>query len=261
MATSWKDKYRRGQVDWSLDEFVATANDELDALDIEKPTDDGEPFRVSPRLVRYYTQVGALDEPGRSTEDARAARYAWRHLVQLLVTRRLLNDDWPLRKVAAYVRATPPNRLEGLLPDMQGEKAARRPTAAEHVIGEISSELARPRGLKDGLVGMAFHATSAPPPGIRADDQDESRASRELLAFDEKALRQRSRLEPLWRELGHGDTPPQWQDRIAIDLAPWCTVTLDPLALKKAPAGAVELLGEALTEALKAQRRTGRERK
>lgn len=261
MATSWKDKYRRGQVDWSLDDFVAAANDGLEALDIERPTDDGKPFQVSPRLVRYYTQVGALDEPGRSSEDARAARYDWRHLVQLLVIRRLLNDDWPLRKVAAYVRATPPNRLEGLLPDTNGETARRRPTAAEQAISEISGERTGLHGERNSLEHRAVQSASAPPPGVRAEDPDDSLASRDLLAFDEKALRQRSRVEPLWRALGHGDSPPQWQDRIAIDLAPWCTVTLDPLALKKAPAGAAALLGEALTEALKAQRRTGRERK
>jgi DNA-binding transcriptional MerR regulator len=258
MIMTWKDTYRRAQVDWSLDEFVAAANGELDNLDIEKPGDEDEAFRISPRLVRYYAQVGALDEPGRSSEDARAARYSYRHLVQLLVIRRLLNEGWPLRKVAAYVNATPLNRLEGLLPDTRDEKPGRQPTAAEQAIGDIADELTRPGWDKEQLVQRALNPKDAKAAMMPFAA---SRASRELLAFDEKALRYRSRLEPLWRELGHGDTPPEWQERLSIDLAPWCTVTLDPLALKKAPAGAAELLGEALTEALKAQRRIGRERK
>ena len=66
---------------------------------------------VNVRLLRYYTGQGLLDEPAR---QGREARYRYRHLLQVLVMRRLMRDGLGTKAVQEVMRQ-PNESLEALL--------------------------------------------------------------------------------------------------------------------------------------------------
>jgi hypothetical protein len=74
---------------WSLEDFVFVANQFLPQyLPIAK-NNTRIREEINPRLVRHYTSQGMLDEPLKS---GKFAVYIYRHLLQLLVVRRLLSE-------------------------------------------------------------------------------------------------------------------------------------------------------------------------
>jgi DNA-binding transcriptional MerR regulator len=74
---------------WSLDEFVEVTNQLLPRyLPIAKGNTRIRED-INPRLVRHYTSQGMLDEPLKA---GKYAVYTYRHLLQLLVVRRLLSE-------------------------------------------------------------------------------------------------------------------------------------------------------------------------
>lgn len=74
---------------WSLDDFVLVTNQFLPQyLPIAK-NNSRIREEINPRLVRHYTSQGMLDEPQKS---GKFAVYTYRHLLQLLVVRRLLSE-------------------------------------------------------------------------------------------------------------------------------------------------------------------------
>lgn len=96
---------------WNLTEFVDVANALLpDYLPKEasgRLADD-----VNPRLVRHYTTIGLLPEPGK---DGREARYLFEHLVHLLVVRKLLAEGFGSSAIRDAVAGRGADELVGLL--------------------------------------------------------------------------------------------------------------------------------------------------
>lgn len=74
---------------WSLEEFVEVINQLLPQfLPLAKNNSKVRP-EITPRLVRHYTTVGMVDEPKKA---GKYAIYTYRHLLQLLLVRRLLAE-------------------------------------------------------------------------------------------------------------------------------------------------------------------------
>ena len=74
---------------WSLEEFVEVINQLLPQfLPLTKNNSKVRP-EITPRLVRHYTTVGMVDEPKKA---GKYAIYTYRHLLQLLLVRRLLAE-------------------------------------------------------------------------------------------------------------------------------------------------------------------------
>lgn len=98
--------------EWDLDALVDTANDLLPQFlpDLGDPQ-GRSPETVNPRLVRYYTTQGVIDRPLR---QGREARYTYRHLLQLLVVRRLLPEGYSTTAIQP-IAAKPNGDLEALL--------------------------------------------------------------------------------------------------------------------------------------------------
>ncbi|MDA0674485.1 MAG: MerR family transcriptional regulator, partial [Cyanobacteria bacterium] len=98
--------------EWDLDALVDTANDLLPQFlpDLGDPQ-RRSPETVNPRLVRYYTTQGVIDRPLR---QGREARYTYRHLLQLLVVRRLLPEGYSTTAIQP-IAAKPNGDLEALL--------------------------------------------------------------------------------------------------------------------------------------------------
>lgn len=94
----------------SLDELVAKANELLPHI-----LPEAEKLRQSelnPRLVRHFATLGLVDEAGRY---GREARYGARHLLQLLVVRRLMAEGSTTSGVKKLIEGASDAELESLL--------------------------------------------------------------------------------------------------------------------------------------------------
>src|SRR5512139_1332136 len=109
------DRYRNAEL--TLEELAAAAARLLRRLDVRP--DDG---RIAPapdaRGIRYYQTVGVLDRPVRY--DGRRAIYGFRHVLQLLVVKRLQQEGHPLHLIQQSLAGRPTDALEQALSAMLG---------------------------------------------------------------------------------------------------------------------------------------------
>lgn len=99
--------------EWDLEAFVQVANDLLPQyLPPSADNRSRSSEAVNPRLVRYYTTQGVLDRPAR---QGREARYTYRHLLQLLVVRRLLVEGYSTTAIQPITIEKSSTDLEALL--------------------------------------------------------------------------------------------------------------------------------------------------
>lgn len=100
---------------WTLEELVDIANQRLPEVSPKEKAHTRVREAVTPRLVRHYTSLGMLDEP---LKEGREARYTYRHLLQLLLIRRLLAEGYGASAIGGLAIARTNDELEALL---QGE--------------------------------------------------------------------------------------------------------------------------------------------
>jgi len=135
--------------------FHGSASD-LAALAIVCGKDFGlpvDPDKTNERLVRYYVSEGVMDRPDRVGRDA---DYGFRHLLQLLTARRLMQAGMSLSVIAAHNSAATTRSLE--------EGLARPvPTAAELLVNSFQGR--RDRGSSAPIPAAAVaavHPSSRP---------------------------------------------------------------------------------------------------
>ncbi|NEP12542.1 MAG: MerR family transcriptional regulator [Symploca sp. SIO2C1] len=97
---------------WSLNEFVRVLNGLLPQFLPVQKAHTRVREEVTPRLVRYYTTQGMLDEP---LKEGREARYTYRHLLQVLVVRRLLAEGYGASAIDNLATSKDNADLESLL--------------------------------------------------------------------------------------------------------------------------------------------------
>lgn len=97
---------------WSLTEFVNMVNKLLPHYLPTLKSSSRVREEINPRLVRHYATQGLIDEPDR---DGKFAVYTYRHLLQLLVVRRLQNEGIAASAIAALVKQKTNTELENLL--------------------------------------------------------------------------------------------------------------------------------------------------
>ncbi|MBD2463669.1 MerR family transcriptional regulator [Oscillatoria sp. FACHB-1407] len=97
---------------WSLEELVQVANELLPQFLPEEKAHTRVREDVTPRLVRHYTSQGMLDEPFK---EGREARYIYRHLLQVLLVRRLLTEGYGASVIDTLARSKSNSELEALL--------------------------------------------------------------------------------------------------------------------------------------------------
>jgi DNA-binding transcriptional MerR regulator len=97
---------------WSLEEFAMVANQWLPRVLPEAKANTRVREEVNPRLIRQYTTWGLVDVPYK---EGREARYAYRHLLQLLVTRRLLAEGYGTAVIHKLMAGQDDGALEAML--------------------------------------------------------------------------------------------------------------------------------------------------
>jgi hypothetical protein len=223
--TGWTDRYR----DWEgtaaeLAEAVAAVAEDIRISDGDDEKGGGgdsrAPWRPNERLVRHYVQVGILGRPERAGKEA---HYRFRQLVELLATRVLLNDGWPLAKIAHFVRLTGDDGLLGLLP--QGAPL----TPAQEVVRRLQRGGAK--AIAASPSSPSGSAPSGPPPAASAMRQSADLLRRRQEAFPDGAL-------------------PEVEAWLHIKLTPWCHVYIQRDAAHHTPPELIEQLSRQLTQVL-----------
>ncbi|MBU6230871.1 MAG: MerR family transcriptional regulator [Cyanobacteria bacterium REEB459] len=102
----------RQQPEMVLDRFVEVTNDLLAQFLPSQGSGSRGQEPVNPRLVRYYTTQGWLDRP---LKQGREARYTYRHLLQLLVLRRLLAEGYSASSIGGLIGGQGEGVLENIL--------------------------------------------------------------------------------------------------------------------------------------------------
>lgn len=101
---------------WTLEEFAIAANEilpqVLPALKPNAKLNTKLSEEITPRLIRYYTNQGVLDDPIR---EGKYAFYNQRHLLQLLVCRRLLTEGFTVAVIQAIAKHKTNDDLEAML--------------------------------------------------------------------------------------------------------------------------------------------------
>lgn len=100
------------QPEMVLDRFVEVTNDLLPQFLPDQSSGNRGQEPVNPRLVRYYTTQGWLDKP---LKQGREARYTYRHLLQLLVLRRLLAEGYSASSIGSLIGGQADQALEDIL--------------------------------------------------------------------------------------------------------------------------------------------------
>ncbi|MBD2036167.1 MerR family transcriptional regulator [Leptolyngbya sp. FACHB-321] len=97
---------------WSLEELVQVANEQLPQFLPEEKAHTRVREDVTPRLIRHYASQRMLDEPLKA---GREARYLYRHLLQLLLVRRLLAEGYGASAIDKLAISKTNQELEELL--------------------------------------------------------------------------------------------------------------------------------------------------
>ena len=179
-------------------DFSGSATD-LAALAIACGQDFGlplDPDKTNERLVRYYASEGVIDRPDRVGRDA---AYGYRHLLQLLTARRMLQAGTALSVIGPHNSTATTKALEEAL-------AKPLPTAAELLVSSFLQSKADGTFIARAAPSAALMASSAPrspktpPPGPSiVDVLDEVRHIRGAW------MAELSKLQNLQQSLGHLD--------------------------------------------------------
>ncbi|MBD1835198.1 MerR family transcriptional regulator [Cyanobacteria bacterium FACHB-472] len=106
------EQLAKNQPSWSLEEFVQITNNLLPQFLPAQKGNTRVREEVTPRLIRHYTTLGMLDEP---LKDGRYAVYTYRHLLQILVVRRLLAEGFGANAIDQLATQRDNTELENLL--------------------------------------------------------------------------------------------------------------------------------------------------
>jgi len=104
--------FAQQQPELPLDRFVEVTNELLPQFLPDEAAGSRGQESINPRLVRHYTTQGLLDKP---LKRGREARYSYRHLLQLLVLRRLLAEGYSTSSVHQLIGGQPNHALEQIL--------------------------------------------------------------------------------------------------------------------------------------------------
>jgi DNA-binding transcriptional MerR regulator len=105
-------KFSQTQPTWTLEEFAQVINVLLPQYLPEEKLNARVREEITPRLIRHYTTLNMLDAP---LKEGREARYTYRHLLQILIVRRLLIDGHSTGAIDQLATTSSNAELEAVL--------------------------------------------------------------------------------------------------------------------------------------------------
>ena len=230
-------------IDWSgsADDLATKANELLPSL--TGSADES----VNERLVRYYVQEGVLNPPDR---EGREAIFRFRQLIQLIVARLLLRDNWPLRKVAELIREADVDALLALAPGTKPRTRAEEAIAGFRRESRDVRLSMTPRAASLGIPDFMHRAAGT----VRSSENDKPGLLQRALDVATGISQRRSALADNLRALGNADGTLERRRTLRLTLTPWCQVELDADKVQSMDETTPEILGAALTQALQEER-------
>jgi DNA-binding transcriptional MerR regulator len=123
-------RYRRRE-DLRLDELIAVANGFIKVVAPEQPS-DRIAETLNERSLRYYITEGLVDRP--LGKEGVSALYGYRHLLQILVIKRLQGSYLPIKRIREILANRGNEELEMLLTESpEGPVTPLRQTIRRHV--------------------------------------------------------------------------------------------------------------------------------
>ena len=177
--------------------------------------------------------------------------FGFRQVIELLVTRYLLRDGWPLAKIADMVQSSDLVSLQNLVP------SDRPRTSAEEVVARFrrgeSKSPASP-DLSPSMPVPSRLARSQPRASLEPSMHAERMPAPPALEMAAELTRRKAALTDNLKALGNTEGRPQRRRTIRIELTPWCQVHINAKELHEISDEATEILGTALTQALQEER-------
>ena len=191
------------------------------------------------RRVLSPTERGPPREDGKESEER--GFYTFRHLAEFLAARVLLNDGWPLEKIAERNQASTTEALLALIPGQESEALAlarsfRRETPPSPAVAFS------PPGMAE--LDVPLTRMEARPSFLRRMTSQ--------IATDPAASAARSRAElPLFmRRLTGDDAPPRIRRLASIEVGEALVLLIDQRRAERMTLAEAELIGGAITAAL-----------
>lgn len=105
-------QFAESSSDWSLEQLVEIANQLLPQFLPSQESSHRVQEDINPRIVRHYTTTSLIDKPYK---EGREARYTYRHLLQLLVVKRLQSEGYSSVSINQLTLSKSNQELESLL--------------------------------------------------------------------------------------------------------------------------------------------------
>ena len=223
-----------------LPRFAEITGQLVEALGLEKTGGRGpkaEP--ASDRVIRDYVRRRVLSPTLRGSDSDERGFYGFRHLVEFLAARVLLNDGWPLDKIAQRNIGAGTDELLALIPGQPEENEAL--ALARSFRRDASDRPERQTGH-----GAAF--SRAP-----ADAAPLSTATALPPRFSDPTAvtaRRRAELPMLMRQITGDGAPPAVRNGVTFEFGDGLTLIIDRERLRHITMGEADAVGRAIGAAL-----------
>ena len=210
------------------------------------------------RLVRHYVQIGVLTPPER---EGREAIFGVQQIAEFLAARRLLSEGWPLAKIGELLKnvvlvedtaLAPETVAEAMESGTSAERALRRIRAKRRAVDEPDSAPSTLVSRRRPSARAAMPFASAPEP-TGPEETDSPRMANSLGIATQIAER-RGELRDSLLTLGNTSGTTERRRIVRISLTPWCHVDIEARRLSRLSESDPEVLGNALTNALREER-------
>lgn len=192
----------------------------------------GEP--ASERVIRDYVRRRVLSPTERSQDGLDRGYYGYRHLLEFLAARVLLNDGWPLEKIAERHRHSSDAELLALIPGQADDNPAL----------SLARSFLRPG---DAPRRPEVSARRLAPPPILSQAEPRNAASADPSAL---AARRRAELPLLMRMIAGSETSPRPRRLLSLELGDDITLQIDEARADRLTVVEAEQIGRAVTAAL-----------
>ncbi|BAH77667.1 hypothetical protein [Solidesulfovibrio magneticus] len=177
---------------------------------------ENDSITANERLVRNYVQLGILRKPERRGKEA---YFGVRQIIEYLAARILLNDGWPLAKIAEMTSEASIDELTDLLPRQNIKNRAQN----------LVEQFKQRSGIIDNDTCRHPISYCRKRPTVISSSHNNDLPS------------------PLPNKLIHSKR----RDVVCLELTSWCHLYADIEGIENMEPDTAELLGNALTELLK----------
>lgn len=229
-----------------LPRFAEITGRLVQELNLEKSGGRGPRAEAaSDRVIRDYVRRRVLSPTERGAESEERGFYTFRHLAEFLAARVLLNDGWPLEKIAERNQASTTEALLALIPGQQTENEALTLARSFRRASQPSYLWARSeppsRPVSYGSMAESTGPQSGSPTAGEPDIGVDPAAA---------AARSRASLPSFMRQLTGGEGPPRVRRLSAIEFGDQLTLLIDQRMVERITLADAELIGRTITAAL-----------